>query len=89
MGSREFTETIHISTYDVYKRLFSPPKWKMFVLPNTPRCTWIRFLPCEYFSFSPAPPLSMRLSLLMYLLGHSTANLQVEALPSRKMFYMP
>lgn len=37
-GSQEFTEIIHISTYDVYikkKNGFSPPRVKMFVQPIT------------------------------------------------------
>lgn len=84
MGSQEFTEIIHISTYYVYKRLFSS-QVKMFVLPIMPQCTWISYLPCEYFSFLPS---SMRLFLLMYQLGHSTAVFS-GGFTFGKMFYMP
>lgn len=101
-GSQEFTEIIHISTYDVYikkKNGFSPPWVKMFVQPITrlgvPELvshgvSTLLLLLFGFFFLPPFLPLSMRLSLCWcFCFNTAQQNLQRRPYTSAKMFYMP
>lgn len=84
-GQSEFTEIIHISTYYVYKRLFSLSQWKCLFFQSCLSVSELVTYCVSTFPFFPHPCVFFCWCCLS---GHSTAFFS-GGLTSMQMFYMP